>query len=52
LTNEKIGRQRLPFIRKNEALNGGKILGVRNYFFLEEKDNGYTKDPNEVLKGA
>ncbi len=52
LTNEKIGRQHLPFIRKNEALNGGKILGVRNYFFLEEKDTGYTQDPNEVLQGA
>ncbi|MEX1012705.1 MAG: PIG-L family deacetylase [Waddliaceae bacterium] len=52
LTDEKVGRQRLPFIRKNEALNGGKILGVRNYFFLEEKDTGYTQDPSEVLQGA
>lgn len=52
LTDEEIGRQRLPFIRKNEALNGGKILGIRNYYFLEQKDTGYTRDPNEVLDGA
>ena len=52
LTDENIGRQHLPFIRKKEALNGGEILGIRNYFFLEEKDTEYTKDPNEVLQGA
>lgn len=52
LTDEKIGRQNLPFIRKREALNGGKILGVRNYLFLEEKDTEYSQDPNEVLQGA
>lgn len=52
LTDEKIGRLHLPYIRKEEALNGGKILGIRNYFFLEEKDTGYTQDPSEVLQGA
>ncbi|GAB4236246.1 MAG: hypothetical protein Tsb0021_15940 [Chlamydiales bacterium] len=51
LTDEKVGRTHLPFIRKREALSGGAILGIRNYIFLEEKDTGYTLDPEEVLNG-
>lgn len=51
LTDEKSARKYLPFIRKQEALNGGKILGIRNYYFLEEEDPGFTLDPLQVLTG-
>ncbi|KAA0211655.1 MAG: PIG-L family deacetylase [Ignavibacteria bacterium] len=49
LTDEEIGRKYLPAIRKRELMNGGKILGVRNYYFLEEQDHKYTLDITEVL---
>jgi len=49
LTDEKIGRENLPRIRKQELMNAGKILGVRNYFFLDQRDNHYTLNPHEVL---
>lgn len=52
LTDEKIGRYNLPFIRKREALNAGKVLGVHNYFFLDQPDSGYTLDVQEVYQGV
>jgi hypothetical protein len=48
LTDEKIGRKYLPSIRKQELMNAGKILGITNYFMLDQMDNKYTlneKDP-------
>jgi N-acetylglucosamine malate deacetylase 2 len=51
LTDEALGRNYLPFIRKLETLNAGKILGVHNYNFLDQKDTGYTLDMNEVFRG-
>jgi hypothetical protein len=38
LTDEKIGRAHLPRIRKEEMMNAGKIIGLRNIFFLEHWD--------------
>lgn len=52
LTNEEVGRANLPSIRKQEALNGGKIMGVRHYYFFNEKDHRYTQDENEVFQGV
>jgi LmbE family N-acetylglucosaminyl deacetylase len=49
LTDEKIGRENLPRIRKQELMNAGKILGVRNYFFLDQKDAHYGTDEHEPL---
>lgn len=49
LTDEAVGRAMLPEIRKREALNAGKILGISNHFFLDEKDLRYTQDVDEVL---
>lgn len=48
LTDEKIGRKNLPTIRKRELMNAGKILGITNFFMLDQMDNKYTlneKDP-------
>jgi len=49
LTDEKTGRALLPSIRKKEAMAGGAIAGVRNFFFLDQLDQAYTQDAHEVL---
>lgn len=49
LTNEAVGRAALAEIRKRELLSAGKILGISNHFFLDEKDVRYTQDVDEVL---
>ena len=49
LTDEAVGRKELPAIRKQEALNAGKILGIRNHYFLDQKDEKFTTDINEGL---
>ena len=46
LTDEKVGRENLPRIRKQELMNAGKIIGIRNYFFLDQWDRKYTT--NEI----
>src|SRR5688572_28992944 len=33
LTDERVGREYLPTIRKRELMNGGAIVGIRNYYF-------------------
>ncbi|MBS1489805.1 MAG: PIG-L family deacetylase [Bacteroidetes bacterium] len=49
LTNPKIGRQYLPIIRKRELMNAGKIIGLRNIFFLDQKDDKYSLNPHAPL---
>ena len=49
LTDEKIGRDNLPRIRKQELMNAGKIIGTNNIFFLDQKDAHYGLDEREPL---
>lgn len=49
ITDEVTGREYLPTIRKQELMNGGKILGIRNYYFFDQKDNKYTLDLQNVI---
>jgi LmbE family N-acetylglucosaminyl deacetylase len=49
LTREDVGRSRLPAIRKQETLAAGKILGIRNHYFLDYKDARFTLDSREAL---
>ena len=49
LTDEKVGRENLPRIRKSELMNAGKIIGIRNYFFLDQKDSHYGLDERDPL---
>ncbi len=49
LTDEKTGRENLPRIRKKELMNAGNIIGIRNFFFLDQKDAHYTTDEREPL---
>jgi LmbE family N-acetylglucosaminyl deacetylase len=47
LTIEAVGRKELPAIRKKEAINAGKVLGIKKHFFLGQKDAYFTIDSNE-----
>ena len=49
LTNESVGRSRLPRIRREEARRAGRILGIRHQWFLNENDDHFTLDADEVL---
>jgi N-acetylglucosamine malate deacetylase 2 len=49
LTNEAVGRVRLPGIRKEEARRAGRILGIQHQWFLNEKDDRFTLDAGESL---
>ncbi len=49
LTDEKVGRENLPRIRKQELMNAGKIIGMNNIFFLDQKDAHYGLDEREPL---
>lgn len=50
LTDEATARQHLPAIRKQELMAGGQIIGLRNYFFLDQLDAQYTTDADTVLQ--
>jgi LmbE family N-acetylglucosaminyl deacetylase len=50
LTNESVGRTRLPEIRKRETLAAGKVLGIRRHHFLNERDAKFTLDPADALR--
>ncbi len=41
LTDEAVGRKYLPEIRKKELEAGGKIIGIRNYYYLNQQDQKY-----------
>ena len=50
LTDPAIGRQYLPAIRKQELMNGGRIIGIRNYFFLDQQDKEFTLNVDSVFR--
>jgi len=47
LTAEAVGRKELPAIRKKEAINAGRVLGIRKHFFLGQKDERFTTDEED-----
>ena len=49
LTDPEVGRANLPRIRKQELINAGKIIGMNNIFFLDQKDAHYGLDEREPL---
>jgi LmbE family N-acetylglucosaminyl deacetylase len=49
LATEEVGREHLPEIRKQELLNAGKILGIRNHYFFDQKDARFGLDIKEPL---
>jgi LmbE family N-acetylglucosaminyl deacetylase len=50
LTDEAIARQYLPAIRKQELMAGGNVIGLRNYFFLDQFDHAFTVNADTVLR--
>jgi LmbE family N-acetylglucosaminyl deacetylase len=50
LDKEEVGRAWLPGIRKKELMAGGDIVGIRNYFFLDQPDFEYTEDVSFPLE--
>lgn len=50
LDKEEVGRAQLPGIRKKELIAGGDIVGIRNYFFFDQKDDEYSLDASKPLK--
>jgi LmbE family N-acetylglucosaminyl deacetylase len=49
LTDETVARAHLPAIRKQEVMAGGAIVGIRDYFFLDEYDHEFTLNTDTVL---
>jgi LmbE family N-acetylglucosaminyl deacetylase len=49
LTSERDGRAHLPAIRKEETRRAGRILGIRNHYFLDEQDDRFGLDAGEAL---
>lgn len=49
LSNENIGRQHLPRIRKQELLASGRILGIRKFFFYDQLDLKYDRNVEIVF---
>jgi len=49
LTDERVGRSHLPDIRRSELLAACEVLGVRQVWFMTQRDHRYTQDPLEVL---
>src|SRR5260221_4098209 len=39
LTDSTIGRSELPRIRKKEVMEAGDIMGIRQYYFFDQRDD-------------
>jgi LmbE family N-acetylglucosaminyl deacetylase len=50
LANEPVGRALLPHIRQIETRRAGRVLGIRHQWFLNERDDHYTLNVQEVLE--
>ena len=51
ITDSLVARTHLPMIRKQEILNAGKVLGIRNIYFMEQQDDYYTTDSKPYISG-
>lgn len=50
LTDPDVARRHLPAIRKQELMAGGRIIGIADYFFLDEPDEGKTERADSILQ--
>ncbi|MBS1597412.1 MAG: PIG-L family deacetylase [Bacteroidetes bacterium] len=51
LTDSTIGRSELPRIRKKEVMEAGDIMGIRQYYFFDQKDDYYNLNPVPYVTG-
>jgi len=42
IAREPDGRANLPAIRKRETIDAGRVLGIRNHYFLDQTDSGFA----------
>ena len=52
LTDETVAREYLPSIRRQELKKKKKIIGINQFFFLDQHDEKYTTDVDEIRKGS
>lgn len=52
LTDSTVAAEYLPAIRKKELMEGGAIVGIRNYHFFDQPDAGYTLEAMPFLTTA
>jgi N-acetylglucosamine malate deacetylase 2 len=51
LIDSTVGRSELPRIRKKEVMEAGDIMGIRQYYFLEQPDDYYNLNPIPYVTG-
>ncbi len=51
MVDSVVGRKHLPLIRKKELMNSGEILGIGNFFFLDQLDDYYSRNEKPYLEG-
>lgn len=51
MLDSAVGRKHLPRIRKQEMRASGEILGVKNYFFFDQRDDYYNRDEKPYITG-
>lgn len=51
MLDSAVGRKHLPRIRKQEMRASGEILGIKNYFFFDQRDDFYNRDEQPYLQG-
>ena len=51
MLDSAVGRKNLPRIRKQEMKASGEILGVKNYYFFDQRDDFYNRDEKPYLQG-
>jgi N-acetylglucosamine malate deacetylase 2 len=51
LIDSTVGRSELPRIRKKEVMEAGDIMGIRQYFFLDQPDDYYNLNPIPYVTG-
>jgi len=49
LTDPEVAAGYLPAIRKQELMAGGRIVGIRKYFFMDQPDLGKVLDQDSIL---
>lgn len=51
LVDSATGRKHLPLIRKKELMASGEVIGIGNFFFLDQLDDYYNRDEKPYLQG-
>ncbi|NIJ51217.1 PIG-L family deacetylase [Dyadobacter arcticus] len=51
MVDSTVGRKHLPLIRKKEIMASGEIMGIGNFFFLDQTDDYYNRDEKPYLEG-